>query len=131
MIARAIHEASTRRQSRSLAINCAAIPDALLEGELFGHERGAFTEAVAQTPGRLHQIVAREEQRGCESVCTLRTRCLPARGSKGLSAHRSPFCMRLGTSPSCTYRLHGPDYWRERDRQGAYSSCDTQAFTSC
>src|SRR5260370_13751607 len=59
VIARAIHEASTRRQSRLVAINCAAIPDALLEGELFGHERGAFTRAVAHTPGRLHPIVRR------------------------------------------------------------------------
>jgi formate hydrogenlyase transcriptional activator len=52
MIAQAIHDASPRRQSRFVAINCAAIPGALLESELFGHERGAFTGAVAQTSGR-------------------------------------------------------------------------------
>jgi formate hydrogenlyase transcriptional activator len=52
VIAQAIHEASPRRQNRFVALNCAAIPSALLESELFGHERGAFTGAVAQTMGR-------------------------------------------------------------------------------
>jgi formate hydrogenlyase transcriptional activator len=52
VIARAIHEAGPRRQNRFVAVNCAAIPSALLESELFGHERGAFTGAVAQTTGR-------------------------------------------------------------------------------
>src|SRR6202167_3325967 len=52
VIARAIHEASPRRQNRFVALNCAAIPSALLESELFGHERGAFTGAWAQAKGR-------------------------------------------------------------------------------
>ena len=52
VIAQAIHEAGPRRQSRFVAVNCAAIPSALIESELFGHERGAFTGAVAQTTGR-------------------------------------------------------------------------------
>ena len=52
VIARAIHEASPRRDNRFVALNCAAIPSALLESELFGHERGAFTGAWAQTKGR-------------------------------------------------------------------------------
>jgi formate hydrogenlyase transcriptional activator len=52
VIARAIHEASPRRHNRFVALNCAAIPSALLESELFGHERGAFTGAWAQTKGR-------------------------------------------------------------------------------
>src|SRR5579863_5148722 len=52
VIARAIHEASPRRQNRFVALNCAAIPSALLESELFGHEKGAFTGAVTQTAGR-------------------------------------------------------------------------------
>jgi formate hydrogenlyase transcriptional activator len=53
LIAQAIHDASPRRQQRFVAINCAAIPAALPESELFGHERGAFTGAVTQTMGRI------------------------------------------------------------------------------
>ena len=52
VIARAIHEASPRRKHRFVAFNCAAIPSTLLESELFGFEKGAFTGAVAQTLGR-------------------------------------------------------------------------------
>jgi len=52
VIARAIHDASSRRQQKFVAINCAAIPAALLESDLFGHERGAFTGAVTQRIGR-------------------------------------------------------------------------------
>jgi len=52
VIARAIHDAGPRRHQRFVAVNCAAIPAGLLESELFGHERGAFTGAVSQTAGR-------------------------------------------------------------------------------
>src|ERR1700761_8541249 len=52
VIAKAIHDTSARRHNRFVAVNCAAIPSALLESELFGHERGAFTGAVTQTTGR-------------------------------------------------------------------------------
>ena len=52
MVARAVHDASPRRQRPFVAINCGAIPSELLESELFGHEKGAFTGAVAARKGR-------------------------------------------------------------------------------
>jgi formate hydrogenlyase transcriptional activator len=52
-VARAIHEASRRWKVRFVAFNCAAIPSGLMESELFAHERGAFTGAVAPTIGRV------------------------------------------------------------------------------
>ena len=53
VMARAVHAASPRHGRRFVAINCAAIPETLLEAELFGYERGAFTGAVKQTQGRI------------------------------------------------------------------------------
>ena len=52
MIARAIHNFSSRRKRPLVRVNCAAIPSGLLESELFGHERGAFTGALMQKKGR-------------------------------------------------------------------------------
>ena len=53
LLARALHSLSDRTGKAFVAINCAAIPENLLESELFGHEKGSFTGAVKQTPGRI------------------------------------------------------------------------------
>lgn len=53
VLARGLHALSPRVKERFVAINCAAIPDTLLESELFGYEKGAFTGAVRQTPGKI------------------------------------------------------------------------------
>ena len=53
LLARALHDLSPRRSNRFVAINCAAIPETLLESELFGYEKGAFTGAAKQTIGKI------------------------------------------------------------------------------
>ena len=55
LIAGALHSLSERRESPYVRINCAAIPEALLESELFGHEKGAFTGAIKQKAGRVEE----------------------------------------------------------------------------
>ena len=55
LLAKAVHELSPRKRGEFVAINCAAIPENLLEAELFGYERGAFTGAIKTTPGKIEQ----------------------------------------------------------------------------
>ncbi len=55
LLARGLHDASDRGKGAFVAINCAAIPETLLESELFGHEKGAFTGAVKTTEGKIEQ----------------------------------------------------------------------------
>ena len=72
VLARALHELSPRRAERFVAINCAAIPENLLESELFGYEKGAFTGAVKQTLG---QDRDRARAARCSSTRSATCRC--------------------------------------------------------
>ncbi|OSE70064.1 sigma-54-dependent Fis family transcriptional regulator, partial [Salmonella enterica subsp. houtenae serovar 40:z4,z32:-] len=55
VLARGLHDSSPRCGGAFVAINCAAIPETLLESELFGHEKGAFTGAIKTTEGKIEQ----------------------------------------------------------------------------
>jgi two-component system nitrogen regulation response regulator NtrX len=55
LVARAVHEKSSRSEAPLIEVNCAAIPSELIESELFGHEKGAFTSAVSQRKGKFEQ----------------------------------------------------------------------------
>lgn len=58
LVARSIHDAGSRREGRFVAVNCSAIPDQLLESELFGYARGAFTGAIRDKPGLIEEADA-------------------------------------------------------------------------
>ena len=66
LVARTIHNHSPRREAPFVAVNCAALPDTLLESELFGYRRGAFTGAVKDKPGRIDQA---QGSQGSGSTC--------------------------------------------------------------
>ena len=87
LIAHAIHDASPRHHQRFVAVNCAAIPGGLLESELFGHERGAFTGAVSHTVGRFQAA-----DRGTLSLtksATFRWNCNPNFSERSRSSRSS------------------------------------------
>src|SRR5262245_5277767 len=76
LIARAIHNLSSRRERTLVKVNCAAIPMGLLESELFGHERGAFTGAIAQRIGRFE--LANHGTLFLDEVATFHWNCNPS-----------------------------------------------------
>ena len=102
LLARAVHTLSPRADKPFVAINCAAIPDTLLESELFGYEKGAFTGAVKQTPGKIEQAdgrhaVPRRDRRHaarrCRPSCCVS--CRTASSSASAAAERLPVDVRV------------------------------------
>ncbi len=84
VMARRIHEASARSGKRFVQINCAALPDGLLESELFGHVRGAYTGAVDAQPGQFEVAAGKPVPRGSPTmVPVVPKRPLPLRQRLG------------------------------------------------
>jgi transcriptional regulator with GAF, ATPase, and Fis domain len=76
LIARALHDLSPRRERTFVKLNCAAIPTGLLESELFGHEKGAFTGAISQKVGRFE--LAHRGRCSSTRSATSRPSCSPS-----------------------------------------------------
>lgn len=90
LVARALHDQSPRRSRAFVSVNCAALPEGLMEGELFGYERGAFTGAVAMKEGRIE--LADGGTLFLDEIATL----TPALQSKLLRVLEERALMRLG-----------------------------------
>lgn len=90
LVARALHEQSPRRSRAFVSVNCAALPETLMEAELFGYEKGAFTGAVAAKEGRIE--VAHQGTLFLDEIATL----TPALQSKLLRVLEERALMRLG-----------------------------------
>ena len=103
LVARAIHDLSTRQNAPFLAINCAALSSNLLESELFGHEKGAFTGAMARRPGRFAAFHS-----GCLTHRRFREWSVCAKQGGAISPRFYSFCssatswQRLRVGPSAS-----------------------------
>ena len=94
LVARAIHEQSPRRSRAFVSVNCAALPETLMESELFGYEKGAFTGAVGMKEGRIE--VAHQGTLFLDEIATL----TPALQSKLLRVLEDRSLTRLGGKKS-------------------------------
>jgi len=132
LLAKLIHAASPRRKAAFVAINCAAIPENLLESELFGFEKGAFTGATSAKSGRFEQAVrANPPRRPSTSLREVvmrstwrRFRCRPVARSARRSPRRAPadrraergatYGRRSTACPRGASRRHRPSRLRRR-----------------
>ena len=75
LVARALHNLGSRAEQPFVKVNCAAIPSGLLESELFGHERGAFTSAISQRIGRFPAVRGGSETGRAVLICNCQKPC--------------------------------------------------------
>ena len=110
LIARAIHERSRRSDRTFVKLNCAAIPTGLLESELFGHEKGAFTGAISQKPGAWSWPI------GARSfwmkLATFHPRSSPSCCAPCRSANSSAWAARIPSAWTCDCWLPPTAIWR-------------------
>ena len=108
VLAKTLHDRSDRANERFVAINCAAIPDNLLESELFGYEKGAFTGATKQTPGKIEVAnkgtLFLDEFGNIRATLTNDEGSVYFRGARALTVSRDGWRVRVETSMrmSCT-----------------------------
>jgi two-component system NtrC family response regulator len=102
LLARALHTHSPRRERRFVAINCAAIPETLLESELFGYERGAFTGAARTTPGKI-EVSTRSAicRHRCRPSCCASCRSGSSSAWAGARRSRSTFAWSAQPTATC------------------------------
>ena len=127
LVARAIHHNSPRRNHRFVALNCGAIPETLLEAELFGHVRGAFTGAVATRQGRFEH--AHRGTLFLDEVGTM-SLSLPSKNVKSSgSATRNRSNLTLGSLPPATPTSRR---WSRREASARTSTIGlTSSQSSC
>src|SRR4051812_12390239 len=133
LIARALHEFSSRREGPFIKINCAAIPKTLMESELFGYEKGAFTGAVGAKPGRFELATGgpcsstrsgRSRWR-CRSSCCASCRSRSSSGWEGSRPSRSTCGWWRPPTGTCTRR------WRRRRSARTSTTGSTSSPSTC
>ena len=113
LVAKALHQASDRRQERFLALNCGAIPNEILESELFGHEKGSFTGAVGRKIGKFRARRARDPAPGRDQRADPGTPGQAAAGARRAADHARRRQARCSTSTSGCWRPPTAT-WRRR-----------------
>ena len=119
LIARAIHQLSARRGRAFVKLNCAAIPTDLLESELFGHEKGAFTGAVAQKVGRFELARRRHAvpRRGRRHPAGAAAQAAARPAGAGV---RAPRAARRRIGSTCAWSPPRTATWRRWSRAGTF-----------
>jgi two-component system NtrC family response regulator len=118
VLARGLHQASPRKAGKFVAINCAAIPENLLESELFGYEKGAFTGAAKQTLGKIE--TANGGTLMLDEIGDLPFRCRPSCCDFLARAHHRAARRAPGDSGGCAHCLRHPPGPQALTKEGRF-----------